>query len=44
MVLGRGAQAQKHSTENVRPSFHLVNPPDLVFERHHQKAPEKSLS
>ena len=29
MVLGRGTQTKKHSTENVRQSFHLVNPPDF---------------
>jgi hypothetical protein len=28
MVLGGSAQAKKHSTENVRQSFHLVNPPE----------------
>jgi hypothetical protein len=29
VVLGRSAQAQKHSTENVRQSFHLVDPPEF---------------
>jgi hypothetical protein len=29
MVLGRSAQAQKPSAENVRQSFHLVNPPEI---------------
>jgi hypothetical protein len=37
MVLGRSAQAQKHSTENVRQSFHLVKPPKFWFEAHIQK-------
>src|SRR5258706_15390961 len=27
MLLGCGAQAQKHCTKNVRQSFHLVDPP-----------------
>jgi hypothetical protein len=31
MVLRRSAQAQKHSTEKMRQSFHLVNPPDPNF-------------
>jgi hypothetical protein len=31
VILGHSAQAQKHSTENVRQSFHLVNPPELVW-------------
>jgi hypothetical protein len=31
VVLGCCAQAQKHCTENVRQSFHLVNPPELVW-------------
>jgi hypothetical protein len=29
MVLSRSAQAQQHSTENVRQSFHLVDPPEF---------------
>jgi hypothetical protein len=31
MILGSSAQAQKHSTENLRQSFHLVNPPESNF-------------
>jgi hypothetical protein len=45
MVLGGSAQAQKHSTKNVRQSFHLVNPPEFEFvggrskERHRETRP-----
>jgi hypothetical protein len=43
VVLGRSAQTQKHSTENVRQSFHLVNPPEFSFGTTLPTAPEKSL-
>jgi hypothetical protein len=42
MVLGRSAQAQKHSTENVRQSFHLVNPPEFRFEPHIRKLQKRA--
>jgi hypothetical protein len=29
VFLGCSTQAEKHPTENVRQSFHLVNPPEI---------------
>jgi hypothetical protein len=38
MILGSSPQAKKHSTENLRQSFHLVNPPEFSLDYNYESS------